>query len=273
MCLLIALHRVHPDAPLIVAANRDELLARPAVAMTILQAEGPRILGGRDAVAGGTWLAVNEHGVVAGVTNRPFGPKDTAKRSRGEWPLFLARHADAASAVEAFSREFEPADFNPGWLLVGDGRDLYYLDMTSSPAPLPSRLDPGMHVLENVAFEAPSAKADHVRARLQGVASHRGRVLRSRLWQLLGSHELPPRSRRSSDGLPSRPRETEAACVHAGRYGTRSSTLIAVSSSGERPAVWSSDGPPCGSQPVEVTRLWRAPAAARDDGNDEIAFA
>src|SRR5262249_51148300 len=71
MCLLIAMFGEVADAPLIMAANRDERLDRPAVPMTVLRDHGPRILGGRDELAGGTWLAVNEHGVVAGLTNRP----------------------------------------------------------------------------------------------------------------------------------------------------------------------------------------------------------
>ena len=65
MCLLIALFQVVDDAPLIVAANRDEQFTRPAVTMTVLRERDPRVLGGRDELAGGTWLAVNEHGVVA----------------------------------------------------------------------------------------------------------------------------------------------------------------------------------------------------------------
>ena len=60
MCLLIALFQVVDDAPLIVAANRDELFARPAVPMTVLRERDPRVLGGRDELAGGTWLAINE---------------------------------------------------------------------------------------------------------------------------------------------------------------------------------------------------------------------
>ena len=87
MCLLIALSGVVPGAPLIVAANRDEFYRRPAVTMTTLRDADPRVLGGRDELAGGTWLAVNEHGVVAGLTNQPApGGRDLTKRSRGELP-------------------------------------------------------------------------------------------------------------------------------------------------------------------------------------------
>ena len=82
-----------PAAPLLVGANRDEHLDRPAVAMTVLRESDPRILGGRDELAGGTWLAVNAHGLVAGLTNRPLpGGPDKSKRSRGELPLVLAAH-------------------------------------------------------------------------------------------------------------------------------------------------------------------------------------
>ncbi|TML39468.1 MAG: NRDE family protein [Actinobacteria bacterium] len=89
MCLLVAISRDRDESPLIVAANRDELLDRPAVAMTVLQAHGPRILGGRDELAGGTWLAVNEAGVVAGLPTAatpPSGPGGSCP-----WPWLEAR--------------------------------------------------------------------------------------------------------------------------------------------------------------------------------------
>ena len=89
MCLLIVISGVVPGMPLIVAANRDERRARPTIPMTRLDdaADDRAILGGRDEVGGGTWLAINEAGVVVGLTNRPLrdGP-DAAKRSRGSSP-------------------------------------------------------------------------------------------------------------------------------------------------------------------------------------------
>ena len=79
MCLLVVVSRMVPEWPLIVAANRDEQYARPADPVTVLR-ERPRTLGGRDRLAGGTWLALNEHGVVAGLTNQPMQRSGSARR-------------------------------------------------------------------------------------------------------------------------------------------------------------------------------------------------
>ena len=262
MCLLVVVHRAHPDSPLIVAANRDELLAREATAMTLLAEGPPRVLGGRDHLAGGTWLAINERGVVGGLTNRPAARRDPARRSRGEWPLFLAGFDSAAAAAEAFVARFSPADFNPGWVLVADGRELFYIDMTA-PGARPARLEPGLHVLENRPLEGPSAKVDLVRRRLEGIESARGDDLTRRLGKLLASHAVPDEAarRREIEDAPERPAEAEAACVHLGAYGTRSSTIVQASPGGP-PRVWSADGPPCSAPLVEVSELWAAAPAA-----------
>src|SRR5450432_4117459 len=112
MCLLIALSQVVDGAPLMVAANRDEFYARPATGVTVLRDAGPRILGGRDLVAGGTWLAVNADGVLAGLTNQPTGHSpDPAKRTRGELPLLFAAYPDAATAVQKVCAQLDPADY------------------------------------------------------------------------------------------------------------------------------------------------------------------
>src|ERR687893_2597051 len=100
MCLLVFASRLGAELALAVGANRDEQLERLAVPLEVLQATGPRVLGGRDLLAGGTWLAVNELGVVAGITNRPLVEqgRDASKRSRGELPVALASHGSARAA-------------------------------------------------------------------------------------------------------------------------------------------------------------------------------
>jgi len=170
VCLLIAVSGVVADAPLIVAANRDERYDRPATAITVLREAGPRLLGGRDELAGGTWLAVSETGLVAGLTNLPSPQgRDPAKRSRGELPIALAAHPTAAAAVAWARASIRPDDYNPCWMLVGDRSDLYYIDITSGSRPVARHLPAGAYVLENEPLGAGSAKARHV-ARLAGQA-------------------------------------------------------------------------------------------------------
>jgi uncharacterized protein with NRDE domain len=258
VCLLVVLHRLQPEAPLVVAANRDEFFARPATAMTVLRSAAPRILGGRDEIAGGTWLAVNEHGVFAGLTNVPTPVRDPKRRSRGELPLALTRHADARTAADAFKSAYRPADFNPAWILVGDRASLFYIDMTSGEAPGVTALGPGLHVLENRPLGADSPKVDHVSAALAGIEARRGDALTAALYGVLRDHEIPPKAKRDATREPRRPLETEAACVHAGPYGTRSAAIVVVPSGEGAPRVSFSDGPPCENPMVDASGLWRA---------------
>jgi uncharacterized protein with NRDE domain len=163
VCLLVALSGVLPDAPLIMAANRDERYGRPAVAMTTLRHAGPRVLGGRDELAGGTWLAVNEHGVVAGLTNQPSaGGRDTTRRTRGEIPLAFAAYRSAAEAVSAVCATLDPSAYNACWLLVGDQETLFFVEVAGGVRPQAEELGPGLHVLENAPLRARSAKAEQV---------------------------------------------------------------------------------------------------------------
>jgi uncharacterized protein with NRDE domain len=275
MCLLVVVSRRDPGAPLVVGANRDERLDRPARAMTVLRPAGPRILGGRDEEAGGTWLALNEHGVVAGLTNRPSPEgRDPAKRSRGELPVALARHRDASSAVEEFVARFRPSRYNPAWLLVGDRTSLYALDITGTveDRPLVEALHPGVHILENNPLHAPSPKADHVRA-LLGDSALEGEILIDRLRSVLADHTVPPSviaaataaaaasagaAEHGSETRGPRPIETQAACVHTDTYGTRSSTIVTVPAASERyPRVLVADGHPCTSAYADVTDLFQ----------------
>ena len=193
MCLLVTVSRDHPESPLMVAANRDELLDRPAVAMTVLQAAGPRILGGRDELAGGTWLAVNEAGVVAGLTNQPAtAGRDPTKRSRGELPLALARHPDAPAAVEWLAASVRPSDYNPAWMMVADRRSLFHVDLSDGDAPAVTELPPGTHVLENRPLGAPSPKVDHVRGLLGRLGAQPSNRLMAELKRVLSNHDVAP---------------------------------------------------------------------------------
>ena len=254
MCLLIVLSRLDSDTPLLMAANRDERLDRDAVVATVLVPDGPRVLGGRDGLAGGTWLAVNEYGLVVGLTNRPSpGGRDPAKRSRGELPLALAQHKDATSAVEEFAVRFRADDYNPAWLLVGDRRSLFYLEMGGQGAPEVQRLPPGLFVLANGPLGEASPKTDHVRRRLETIADLAEADRIHLLESVLSDHSIPP----GAEALvtETRPIQLSAACVHTEGYGTRSAALVRVPAQG-LPRVAVVDGPPCRAPFTAIDELW-----------------
>ena len=67
------------------------------------------VVAGLDELAGGTWMGLNDSGVVACILNRHgfLGPAPH-KRSRGELVLEALDHADADAAAQALS-DVDPA--------------------------------------------------------------------------------------------------------------------------------------------------------------------
>src|SRR3954469_19281398 len=82
MCLIIVAHRISSRVPLVIAANRDEDHLRPSRAAHAWD-EAPDVIGGRDLVAGGSWLAIRRDGRWAAVTNLRGSAKQPDIRSRG----------------------------------------------------------------------------------------------------------------------------------------------------------------------------------------------
>jgi len=246
MCLLVVVSRLIPGWPLVVAANRDERYERPSAGVASLRPRPPRTIGGRDLRAGGTWLAVNEHGVVAGLTNRP-APQGlpAGKRSRGEIPLALTEASSARTAVADFAAASPPGEFNPCWVLVGDRNALYYIDLTQPQRVEPRELGPGIHVLENKPFGEPSAKVQRVAAMLDGLGALGVDEVVERLRQVLRDHTLTLTGV-EGDAEAQRLVQVSSCCVHTEDYGTRSAMLIRTPSSpAEPPQVWAADGPSC----------------------------
>ena len=268
VCLLIALSGVVPGVPLLIAANRDEMYQRPTDPITVLRAAHPRVLGGRDELAGGTWLAVNEHGVVAGLTNQPTGARDPAKRSRGELPLAFAAYPDAKTAVTEVCARLDPAAYNPCWMLVGDRQALFSVDVSGGHRARVARLQAGRYVLENAPLGQASAKQRRVAglvAALDGAARDGAGLdgaggVEAGLAAVLGDHQPAAGPQPAGSGGQPRPAELSAACVHTERYGTRSAMIVSVGQTGE-PRVGVAAGPPCVTPLLDVTGMWASPAA------------
>jgi hypothetical protein len=127
MCTLVILRRPGHPWPLILAANRDEMTDRPWRSPGRHWPDRPEVVAGMDETAGGSWLGLNDHGVVAGVLNRvdSLGP-EAGKRSRGELVLEALDHADASTAANYLSR-LDPAAYRSFNLVIADNRDAFWL--------------------------------------------------------------------------------------------------------------------------------------------------
>src|SRR5438105_4983637 len=144
MCLLAVLFRAVEDAPVIVGANREEFYRRRGDPPRLLDSPAPA-LAGVDPRAGGTWLGVNDRGVVLAITNRPKTQIPAQARSRGLLLRELLACTSAASAAQQASRELERSRYAGCNLLCVDRDHAIVLQAGDwlRVRPLP----PGLHVL------------------------------------------------------------------------------------------------------------------------------
>lgn len=134
MCTLVVLRRARHKWPIILGANRDEMLTRAFEPPDRHWPEMPDIIGGWDSVGKGSWLAVNKSGLVASVMNRAstLGPHK-GKRSRGELVIEALNHADASAAAEALV-QINLKAYAPFNLFLADSQYAFWFRHTGDPA-------------------------------------------------------------------------------------------------------------------------------------------
>lgn len=229
MCTLAVAFQTDRRWPVVVAANRDERLGRPAEDWGIREgAGGIRHAAPRDLLAGGTWIGVSARGVFAAVTNfhapAAWYP-DPARRSRGELvPLALVA-PDVAAARAAIAR-LEAPRWNPFHLVVADAREafLWWYDGEASAL---EPLAPGLHVVTETSPHGAGPRGELVRARwpLDPTVP--------RLRDLLAIH------------APDAP-AAAATCIHADpAYGTRSSAILRLAPDLSSSELYVADARPC----------------------------
>ncbi|MHC4900514.1 MAG: NRDE family protein [Planctomycetota bacterium] len=146
MCLLVISYGAMDDAPVLVAANREERFDRAALPPHV-QPGRPRILCGIDREAGGTWLGVNEHRLLVAVTNRPKANAPSQPPSRGLLCRGLLRCRTAAEAARHALPELSQRQYA--------GANYVCLDPTRAIAihagdRLDTReIEPGLHLMAN----------------------------------------------------------------------------------------------------------------------------
>ena len=127
MCTVVILRRPDHAWPVLLGANRDEMLTRPWKPPARHWPDRSDVVAGIDLQAGGSWLAVNDDGVLAAVMNREHSLGAALdKRSRGELPLEALDHADASAAADALAA-LDPSAYRPFNMLIADNRNAYWL--------------------------------------------------------------------------------------------------------------------------------------------------
>ena len=133
MCTVVILRRPEHRWPVVIGANRDEMIDGPWQPPARHWPDRPEVVAGLDVLAGGSWLGINDWGVAAAVLNRTgsLGPLP-GRRSRGELVLEALDHADAVAAAEALSH-LDPDSYRTFNLIVADERDGFWLRHTGGP--------------------------------------------------------------------------------------------------------------------------------------------
>lgn len=178
---------------------------------------------------------MNSSGLFAAVTNRRCEEPDTRRRSRG-WLVFDALEETTARAAADRLERLPGATCNPFNLFIADAETAHLITCAGHT----ERIDlaPGAHVIGNVhPRDEASPKLDRLRREVARALDDDALLL----------DDLARICRGHGDGDPLR-----AACVHAGAYGTRSSTLLRL---GEAPVLRYADGPPCETRYSDLTPL------------------
>ncbi len=240
MCTLAIYFRVSPDWPVIIAANRDEFLERPALDPTVLN-DDPQVIGGKDLRAGGTWLGISENGVVCGLLNRRIdGDGNPRARSRGLLCLDALRRRTAADAAR-FAAAEDGANYNPFNLLIASREAAFVAYNRRGEIEL-VELTPGLHLLSNQDvddFECPKISRSYGRFAELGERADFRRdpvAMRTELARLLADH---------SPELDSRSGRPTSLCLHLDSYGTRSSSMIFLGREAGRVEHFFAPGAPC----------------------------
>ncbi len=238
MCTVILLHRPDHVWPVVMAANRDEMIHRSWDLPSDYWPDLPGVIGGRDRSGGGTWMGLNRSGVVAAVLNRPgsLGPA-AGKRSRGELPLMALRHPTAAAAAEALAT-LDTSGWRGFNLVVADRFGGFFLRGAGHGQPYVQALPPGLSMVTAHDPNDPDSPR---------VARHLPRFAAARApepgdwsdWRAL----LADRGGEAGEQLNVVPR---------GGFGTVCASLVALPAKG-RPIWLFAPGPP---HEADFTPLW-----------------
>lgn len=230
-----------PNTPILVAYNREEFFDRPSQPPRI-QSGKPRVVCGIDKKAGGTWLGINQYGLLVAVGNRPKAHVPLEPRSRGLLCRELlncrtAREAALMAAQELATGQYAGANYvcldaKYGAVVYG-GNHIEIVEMT-----------PGLHILTNGDLDDPEdPRQQLVRRQLT-------------LHRLDSSVTFLAVASRTFSRRPD-PAGRGGVVLVGSDFGTVSSTLVALGYKTQHSILQYSNGPPCDHPYEDLSALLR----------------
>lgn len=260
MCLITLAYRVHPEYPLILAANRDEFHARPT-APAHEWSDHPGLIAGRDLQAGGTWLGLFQRrkgqGRLAALTNvREVPSQPDAQRSRGE--LVTAALVSSEPLPALLAQQLSEGEHYQGFnLLAADAKGLYY---SSNRREKVQALSPGVYGLSNATLDVPWPKVRSACQAMDAFVAEPGAP--ETLIGLLGSTRPAPDDQLPDTGIGFvREKGLSAEFIRLPEigYGTRASTAVMIDRSGQahmHEQNFSADGQPTTHSAWIIPEFW-----------------
>lgn len=153
MCVLAIHFQATSEAPVLLAHNRDDSYERP-VGPPRVHYGRPKVICPVDRKDGGTWIGVNQHGLVVAVINR-VKPGTEPPEGRSVYVLCreLLNSASASQAISLCCEELQTGKYPACHFLCADRRFgavvQYGGDLTVVP------LRPGLHFLSTAPLDDP----------------------------------------------------------------------------------------------------------------------
>ncbi|XP_043713822.1 transport and Golgi organization 2 homolog [Telopea speciosissima] len=240
MCIVLFVWQSHPHYEFLLLLNRDEYHNRPTKPVSWW--EDTEILGGRDEIAGGTWLACTREGRLAFLTNvLELHPHPEAK-SRGD---LTVRFLQSRKSPMEFAKEVvkEADQYNGFNLVLADLSSKTMVCVSNRPKGQPASIEvvsPGIHVLSNARLDSPWHKAERLSENFKQLIGKNGKgevPVKQMVEELMTDTVKADESR-----LPhicSTEWELKLSSVFVkvdtplGCYGTRSTAALSLTANGE----------------------------------------
>lgn len=231
MCLIAFAHRVHPEYPLILIANRDEFYKRPARPAQFWVEEGfPDILAGKDLTAGGTWIGIHKNGRWAALTNyRDLNNIKENAISRGDLVLnYLKSDGEAFDYLNQIKKSTD--QYNGFNLLVGNKQHIFHYSNHNNQI---TEVQPGIHALSNALLNTPWTKVCGILADFESKIKKNQIDVQSLLLPLMDKSKADDKDLPETGLTYEMEKAISSRFIVTPDYGTRCSSIIKIDEDGQ----------------------------------------